>query len=110
MARAALPVARASGDRHVIGIALEQIAQLELAAGHLDVAIDAATECLRMHEAVGYTEGTVVAMHVLALSQAARGDTKTARSLHLQALSLATRIGHAAGRATTRPSRPHSIA
>ncbi len=96
MARAALPVARASGDRHVIGIALEQVAQLELAAGHLDAAIDAATECLRMHEAVGYTEGTIAAMHVLALSQAARGDTKAARSLHLQALSLATRIGHAA--------------
>jgi len=96
MAHAALPVARASGDRHVIGIALEQIAQLELAAGHTDAAVDAARECLGMQEAVGYTEGTVAALHTLALSLAAAGEIKEARLLHLRALSLASRIGHAA--------------
>ena len=97
LARAALPVARASADRHVIGIALEQLAQLDLAAGRTDSAKEAATECLAMHEAVGYTEGTVAALHVLARSTAAGGDFQEARLLHLRALSLAARIGHAAG-------------
>jgi predicted ATPase/DNA-binding SARP family transcriptional activator len=50
LARAALPVARASGDRHVVGIALEQLAQLDLAAGRTDSAKEAATECLAMHQ------------------------------------------------------------
>ena len=96
LARAALPVARASGDRHVIGIALEQLAQLELAAGRVQPAREAAAECLELHQAVGYTEGTVAALHVLARSVAAAGDSKEARLLHLRALALATRIGHAA--------------
>ena len=96
LARAALPVARASGDRHVIGIALEQFAQLELAAGRAESAKEAAAECLAMHQAIGYTEGTVAALHVLARSVAGGGDTDEARLLHLRALSLATRIGHAA--------------
>ena len=96
LARAALRMARASGDRHVIGIALEQLAQLELAAGRAESAKEAAAECLAMHQAVGYTEGTVAALHVLARSVAGGGDTKEARLLHLRALSLATRIGHAA--------------
>ena len=96
LARAALPVARASGDQHVIGIALEQLAQLDLAAGRTDSAKEAATECLAVHQAIGYTEGTVAALHVLARSVAAGGDAKEARLLHLRALSLATRIGHVA--------------
>jgi predicted ATPase len=97
LARAALLAARASGDRHVIGIALEQLAQLDLAAGRIDSAREAAAECLAMHQAVGYTEGIVAALHVLARSSAAGGDAKEARLLHLRALSLATRIGHTAG-------------
>ncbi|MDQ3895850.1 MAG: winged helix-turn-helix domain-containing protein [Actinomycetota bacterium] len=97
LARAALPVARASGDRHVIGIALEQLAQLDLAAGRTEPAREAAAECLALHQAVGYTEGIVAALHVLARSRAAGGDAKEARLLHLRALSLATRIGHTAG-------------
>lgn len=96
LARAALSVARASGDRHVIGIALGQLAQLDLTAGRTDAAKEAATECLAMQQAVGYTEGTVAALHVLARSLAAGGDVEEARLLHLRALSLATRIGHAA--------------
>ena len=96
LARAALPVARASGDAHVIGIALEQLAQIDLAAGRVDSAREAAAECLALHQAVGYTEGTVAALHLLARSVAAGGDATEARLLHLRALSLATRIGHAA--------------
>jgi tetratricopeptide (TPR) repeat protein len=96
LARAALPVARASGDRHVIGIALEQLAQLDLAGGRVEAARRAAAECLAMHEAVDYTEGMVAGLHVLARSVAAGGDAMEARSLHLRALSLASRIGHAA--------------
>ena len=95
-ARAAVEVARASGDRHVLGIALEQVAQLELVAGRTHAALDAARECLSLHEAVGYTEGTVAALHVLARSHGAAGDGKEGRALHLRALALASRIGHRA--------------
>ena len=85
-----------AGRGHVLGIALEQIAQLELADGRHHAAIEAGRECLALHEAVGYTEGTVAALHVLAHSHAAAGDAKEARALHLRALGLATRIGHVA--------------
>jgi predicted ATPase/DNA-binding SARP family transcriptional activator len=96
MAEAALPAARASGDRHVIGLALLQIAQLRLADGNVAAAVDAASECLRLQEEIAYTEGSVAALHVLARSVQAAGDTDRARRLNLRALALADRIGHVA--------------
>ena len=96
MAEAALPAARASGDRHVIGLALLQHAQLRLDEGDVDVAIAAANECLRLQEEIGYTEGTVAALHLLAKAVEASGDLTRARDLNLRALALADRIGHVA--------------
>lgn len=96
MAEAALGAARVSGDRHVIGLALLQIAQLRLDTGDLDAATDAATECLRMQEEIAYTEGTVAALHLLARCNEGSGDRTHARELNLRALALADRIGHVA--------------
>ena len=96
MAEAALQAARASGDRHVIGLALLQVAQLRLAEGKVDAAVAAASECLRLQEEIAYTEGTVAAVHALARAVQAAGDTDRARRLNLRALALADRIGHVA--------------
>ena len=96
MAREALALARACGDQHVVGIALEQIARAELASGRPDAAAAAAAEALAAQESIGYTEGTIAALHLLGASRLASGRHAEARELHLRALALASRIGHAA--------------
>jgi predicted ATPase/DNA-binding SARP family transcriptional activator len=95
MAEASLIAARASGDRHVIGLALLQIAQLRLSQGNVDAAIAAASESLFLQEEIAYTEGIVASLHVLARSREAAGDLEPAEELDLRALELADRIGHA---------------
>jgi hypothetical protein len=96
VAELALDVARKSGDRHLIGLALEQIALLRLTESQPGAAVEAARGCLAMHEAIGYTEGVVAALHVLARSLADAGSHEDADPLHRRALVLATRIGHVA--------------
>ena len=96
VAREGVDAARRSGDRHVLGIALTQTAQMAMAEGDHEGALTAANEALALQEAIGYTEGTVSALHVLGQSHQAAGDTAAARDDHLRALRLAARIGHAA--------------
>jgi predicted ATPase/DNA-binding SARP family transcriptional activator len=96
MTTAALAAARLCGDRHVVGIALEQTARANLILGDIDAAAAAALEALTAQESIGYTEGMVAALHLLGTSRAAAGRFADARGLHLRALELATRIGHAA--------------
>jgi predicted ATPase len=88
--------ARRAGDRHVLGIALTQTAQMAMAEGDHQAALRAAGEALALQEAIGYTEGTISALHVLGQSHRRAGDAVAARDVHLQALRLASRIGHAA--------------
>jgi predicted ATPase/DNA-binding SARP family transcriptional activator len=88
--------ARSAGDLHVLGIALTQIAQLAIADGDLSAAVAAATEALMMQERIGYTEGTVSALHVLGRAHRLAGEIDSARAHHKRALGLASRIGHAA--------------
>jgi predicted ATPase/DNA-binding SARP family transcriptional activator len=88
--------ARRAGDRHVLGIALTQIAQIALAAGDAGTAVSAASEALELQERIGYTEGIVSALHVLGNADRLRGDLDAARRHHRRALGLASRIGHAA--------------
>ena len=57
--------ARRAGDRHVLGIALTQVAQIAIAAGDAAAAVSAASEALALQELIGYTEGIVSALHVL---------------------------------------------
>jgi predicted ATPase/DNA-binding SARP family transcriptional activator len=88
--------ARRSGDLHILGIALTQIADLAIGDGNPTQAIVDATEALRLQEQIGYTEGAISALHVLGHAHRASGDADTARGIHRRALSLAARIGHAA--------------
>jgi predicted ATPase/DNA-binding SARP family transcriptional activator len=85
-----------SGDLHVLGIALTQIGQLAIADDNPTAAVAAAAEALELQERIGYTEGTVSALHVLGHARRAVGDLDLARGLHRRALTLASRIGHAA--------------
>ena len=88
--------ARRAGDLHVLGIALTQTAQHAIADGDSAPAVAAATEALRLQEVIGYTEGVVSALHMLGRAQCLNGDMDAARDHHRRALTLASRIGHAA--------------
>jgi predicted ATPase/DNA-binding SARP family transcriptional activator len=96
VAREGVEHARRAGDLHVLGIALTQIAQLAIADGDPSAAVSGAAEALDLQEQIGYTEGTVSALHVLGQAQRLAGDVNEARALHRRALALASRIGHAA--------------
>jgi predicted ATPase len=96
VAREGVEHARRAGDLHVLGIALTQIAQLAIADGDPAGAVSAAAETLDLQEQIGYTEGTVSALHVLGQAQRLAGNVEEARALHRRALALASRIGHAA--------------
>lgn len=112
--------ARRAGDLHVLGIALTQIAQIAIAEGALGPAVAAADEALELQERIGYTEGTVSALHVLGQAHRLAGDIDAAREVHQRALTLAARIGHAAAmceavedlardEATARPQRASTL-
>jgi predicted ATPase/DNA-binding SARP family transcriptional activator len=96
VAREGVEHARRAGDLHVLGIALTQIAQLAIADGDPSAAVSGAAEALDLQEQIGYTEGTVSALHVLGQAHRLAGDVNEARALHRRALALASRIGHAA--------------
>ena len=96
VARDGVDHARRAGDRHVLGIALTEIAQIAIAAGDPIDAIEAASEALELQETIGYTEGTVSALHVLGQAYRAAGNDAAAAEVHRRALTLASRIGHAA--------------
>jgi predicted ATPase/DNA-binding SARP family transcriptional activator len=96
VARGGVEHARRAGDLHVLGIGLTQIAQLAIADGDFSTAAAAAAEALDLQERIGYTEGTVSALHVLGHAQRLAGRTEEARGSHRRALALASRIGHAA--------------
>jgi predicted ATPase/DNA-binding SARP family transcriptional activator len=96
VAREGVEHARRAGDLHVLGIALTQIAQLAIADGDPSAAVSGAAEALDLQEQIGYTEGTVSALHVLGQAHRLAGDVDEARALHRRALALASRIGHAA--------------
>ena len=96
IANAGADHARRCGDLHVLGLALTQIAQIALAEGDANRALEAAAEALELQERIGYTEGTVSALHVLGHAHRAAGNTEDARKCHRRGLTLASRIGHAA--------------
>ena len=95
-ARTGVDHARRAGDRHMLGIALTQIAQIAIASDDAAAAVPAASEALDLQERIGYTEGMVSALHVLGTAQRQSGDPDAARRHHRRALGLASRIGHAA--------------
>ena len=96
VARDGVEYARSAGDLHVLGVALTQIAHIAASEGDHATAVTAATEALAHQERIGYTEGTVAALHVLGGAHRATGQLDDARHAHRRALALAARIGHAA--------------
>jgi len=95
-ARDALDSARRGGDRHIIAIALDQLARLDLARGDPRGALRLAEECVGLQQEVGYTEGVVASLHLLGRIQLAAGEVDEADRVQRRALALATSIGHAA--------------
>ena len=73
-----------------------RLAQHAIADGDPAAAVAAASEALELQEQIGYTEGTVSALHVLGQAHRLGGNLDAARDLHRRALTLASRIGHAA--------------
>ena len=83
-----------AGDRHVLGLALTQIAQIAVAGDEAAAAAWAAVRSARPSRRIGYTEGIVSALHVLARPSRLSVLMQHARH-HRRALGLASRIGHA---------------
>ncbi len=96
MADRAVESARATADRHLLGVALQQSALLELDAGRLDEADAAARESLALEEAVSYREGVIGALHILGRVALSRGETGRAYRLFRDCLDRAHRIEHLA--------------
>jgi predicted ATPase/DNA-binding SARP family transcriptional activator len=94
--RAGLEAARRCGDAHVIGIALGLLAHIQAKRGEPEPAIESARESMRLQESIGYTEGTISALHLLARLHLESGDTAEARAELLRGLRLAWKMQHAA--------------
>jgi len=93
----AIEAARATGDGHIVGIALEQVARLALDNRDPARASGLVRESLAAHESIGYSEGVLSSLHLLGRAALANGAAKEAREHHLRALGIAVRIGHVAG-------------
>ena len=93
---AGLEAAHRSGDAHVLGLALGLVAEQQAAAGDLDAAIATGAESLRHQESIGYTEGTISALHLLARFHTEAGDLDAAETNLLATLRLAWKMQHAA--------------
>jgi len=93
----AIEAARATGDGHIVGIALEQVARLALDNREPARASGLVKESLAAHESIGYSEGMLSSLHLLGRAALANGAANEAREHHLRALGIAVRIGHVAG-------------
>ena len=94
--RDALLAARRCGDAHVEGIALGLLAEAEGRQGRTDAAVATAAESLRLHESIGYTEGTVASLRVLARLHRGAGEPAAAHEVLLRSLRLAWKMQHLA--------------
>ena len=91
-----LAAAEAIGDRHLIGMAHEQVARLALRRGDLDTALASADLALRQHSEIGYAEGGLGARHIRGSALRERGELDAAMGEHLAALRSAQAIDHRA--------------
>jgi hypothetical protein len=97
MATCAVEAARATGDAHIVGIALEQLARVALNSGEPSRASGLVEESLAAHETIGYSEGMLSSLHLLGRAALDAGAPNDARGYHLRALGIAVGIGHTAG-------------
>ncbi len=91
-----LAAARSTGDGHLIGIALEQLARIELRRPDPDAAIRHADDAIELQNDIGYVEGVLGARHIRGIALLARGDADASLTEHLTALRAASAIGHQA--------------
>lgn len=91
-----LTAARSTGDGHLIGIALEQLARIELRTPDPDAALRHADDAIALQDAIGYVEGVLGARHIRGIALLARGDVDASLAEHLAALRAASAIGHQA--------------
>ena len=89
-------VLRRAGDRHLLGLCLDQHARTCVVEGALDEAGALARESLDVFEAVGYREGVGSAVTSLGLVRLARRDPAGARALFLRGTGNALDLGHLA--------------
>ena len=97
MTSRAVEAARATGDAHITGIALEQLARVALKNLDPVRASRLVEESLAAHETIGYSEGMLSSLHLLGRADLANGAPRQARQHLLRALGIAVGIGHAAG-------------
>ena len=84
------------GDRHILGIGLEQLARLELRENRPEAALEAARRAIEQHTLIGYPEGMVAALQPLGWALLRTGDHQGAWTAHRRAFQLAMSIGHPA--------------
>ncbi len=92
----AVDAAERSRDAHVIALALGLVAQLHERRGELDDAITNADESLRLHDSIGYTEGAISALHLLARLETKLDHREIAREHLCRGLRLGRKMQHAA--------------
>lgn len=92
----AVEAAERSRDAHVIALALGLVAQLHERNGDLEVALDNAVESLRLHDSIGYAEGAISALHLLARLEMKIGHETSARQHLCRGLRLGRKMQHAA--------------
>jgi tetratricopeptide (TPR) repeat protein len=88
--------ARSTGDGHLLGIALELLARIELRKHDPDAAIRHADDAIALQDGIGYVEGVLGARHIRGIALLARGDFTASVTEHLTALRAASAIGHQA--------------
>lgn len=93
---AGLAAAESMGDRHLIGIAHEQLARLALRRRDVDAAVASADHAIRVHAEIGYTEGALGARHIRGTVLRELGEFDAALAEHLAALASARAIDHRA--------------
>lgn len=92
----AVDAAERSRDAHVIALALGLTAQMHERNDDLEAALANAAESLRLHDSIGYAEGAISALHLLARLEMKIGHETSARQHLCRGLRLGRKMQHAA--------------
>jgi predicted ATPase len=93
----ALASARQCGDKHLIGLAVIQQARRAVLLGDARAGYEAAEHCLTGWRQVGYLEGEIGALNLMARASLASGQPERAEELLRQSLRTAAEIRHRGG-------------
>jgi predicted ATPase/DNA-binding SARP family transcriptional activator len=94
---AAVAAARQGREKHLIGLAASQRARRALLVGDTRTAYDTAGTCLTVWRQVGYQEGEISALNLLARAAAALDRPEQAEELVRESLRVAATIAHRGG-------------